>query len=361
MQKIIILLPATFTLLMCTANTERFTPQKGAITESVYASGTVMANSQYIVHSPVSGILLKINAVVGSDVKKGEILFEIENQKEHLMSQSALLTYKQGMESSHYIQDKIKELEINIESYTVKADADCSFYERCKNVSKVGAVTVADLERAAAACKGSRLDLERALKQLTQLREQLKNEQTLNNINLQIKRSAESDYLIKSAIDGTVYNVIVNEGELITQQTPLAIIGAKGAFILELEVDENDMAKIAAGQQIIVTMDSYKGKVFEATVDDIYPIIDEYSRTFKIEGHFKKSPKILYPNLPVEANIIINSKVNALIIPKSYIVDDTYVLVGKKRKRKVCTGLSDYQQVEITSGLKAGEIIYKPQ
>ena len=89
--------------------------------------------------------------------------------------------------------------------------------------------------------------------------------------------------------------------------------------------------------------------------------MDERSRTFKIEAHFTNPPQKLYPNLTAEANIIIQIKKNAITIPKAYLIQGKYVLVNKDEKREVKTGLSDYQKVEISSGLTAGETIYKPQ
>jgi multidrug efflux pump subunit AcrA (membrane-fusion protein) len=72
-------------------------------------------------------------------------------------------------------------------------------------------------------------------------------------------------------------------------------------------------------------------------------------------------PGKLYPNLTAEANIIIQTHKNVLTIPKNYLIDDEYVLVNDNEKRKVKVGLSDYQHVEILSGLKAGETIYLPE
>lgn len=82
---------------------------------------------------------------------------------------------------------------------------------------------------------------------------------------------------------------------------------------------------------------------------------------FKIEAHFIKPPQKLYPNLTAEANIIIQIKKNTVTIPKSYLIEGKYVLVNEDEKREVKTGLSDYQKVEILSGLSASETIYKPQ
>ena len=121
------------------------------------------------------------------------------------------------------------------------------------------------------------------------------------------------------------------------------------------------MVRVKIGQNVLVTMDSYKDQVFEAVVDKIYPIMDERSRTFKIEAHFTNLPSKLYPNLTIEANIVVQTKKNVLTIPKSYLLKDDCVLVNNDEKRKVKIGLSDYQNVEILSGLQADEMISKPK
>ena len=110
----------------------------------------------------------------------------------------------------------------------------------------------------------------------------------------------------------------------------------------------------------MVALDSYKNQTFEAVVDKIYPIMNERSRTFKIEAHFVAPPQKLYPNLTVEANIIIQTKENAIVIPKNYVIDEEYVFITKDEKRKIKIGLSNYEKIEVLDGLKAGETIYNP-
>jgi multidrug efflux pump subunit AcrA (membrane-fusion protein) len=138
------------------------------------------------------------------------------------------------------------------------------------------------------------------------------------------------------------------------------VIGDASQFILELQVDEYDIARIKPGQKVFVTMDSYKGRVFEATITKIDPIMNDRSRSFKVEANFITLPENLYPNLTVEANILISTKENALTIPRNYLVDDDYVVLANGEKRKVITGLKDYQKVEIVQGLSKDEEIKRP-
>jgi hypothetical protein len=68
----------------------------------------------------------------------------------------------------------------------------------------------------------------------------------------------------------------------------------------------------------------------------------------------------MYPNLTIEANIVIHAIKNGLLIPRSYLVDNKYVLLDDGQKRLVVTGLKDYRNVQITSGLTAAEKIRRP-
>jgi multidrug efflux pump subunit AcrA (membrane-fusion protein) len=358
----VLYLSTLLSLVSCTPKDKgEIQPTKGNITESVYASGVVKSENQYTVYATVSGVLQKIDVTAGQPIVRGQSLFQIESDKAALNTENARLAYQLSNENNRYIQDKIAEMETKVQAAKDKLALDLSIYNRNKNIKQYNVISEVDYERVELAYKNSKSNYEAAVKQLSQLKSQLKNEQSRSNVNLKLNEKSQSDFTVKSAISGELFDVLVKEGTLITPQMPLAIVGERNAFLLELDVDENDMVRVKLGQQLVVTMDSYKGKAFEAIVDKIYPIMDERSRTFKIEAHFTKPPAKLYPNLTAEANIIIQTKKEALTIPKSYLVDDQYVLVNGDEKRKVKVGLSDYQHVEILEGLTAEETIYKPK
>lgn len=351
-----------FSIISCSKNKgEEIKPTFGDVTESVYATGVIKAENQYTVFSTVNGVLKNINVIVGQTISYEQSLFEIESEKADLNTENALLTYQLSQDSNHYIQDKIAEMETKVEIAHDKLALDESIYTRNKRIKQYNIISEIDYEKVELAFKNSKSNYESVKLQLRQLKSQLKNEQNKNKINLKISQKGQSDFTIKSAFSGELFDILVKKGTLITPQTPLAIIGEKNSYLLALNVDENDMVRVKMSQKLVVIMDSYKGKVFEATIDKIYPIMDERSRTFKIEAHFNNLPQKLYPNLTAEANIIIKTKKNALTIPKSYLINGNYVLVNKDEKRKVIIGLSDYQNAEILSGLKAEETIFKPK
>jgi multidrug efflux pump subunit AcrA (membrane-fusion protein) len=150
-------------------------------------------------------------------------------------------------------------------------------------------------------------------------------------------------------------------GEMASTQTPIATIGASNDFYIEMHVDEFDITKIKIGQKVLLSLDSYKGKSFEAEITKVYPIMDEKTKTFKVEASFKVVPENLFPNLSAEANIVIETKNNALTIPSNYITENTFVLLKNKEKRKIEIGLKDYEKTEVLSGLSIKDEIVKPQ
>ncbi len=359
MRKIIFVVLLLF--VSCKDKLEQIKPTIGDITESVYASGIIKSENQYTVFSTVTGILNKIDVVAGQTIYKDQLLFEVENDKAELNTENARLAYQLSLNDNHYIQDKIAEMEIKVQLARDKLLVDKSLFDRNNRIKRYNIISEVDFEKIELAYKSSQLNLQTSQKQLSQLKSQLNFDQNKNNILLQIGQKTQNDYQIRSAFSGKLFDVLVKEGTLITPQIPLAIIGQKNAFLVELEVDENDMARVKLSQSVLITLDSYKNQVFDAKVDKIYPIMNESSRTFKIEAHFIKLPPKLYPNLSAEANIIIQTKKNAITIPKVYLLGGDSIQISKKEKRKVKIGLSDYQKVEILEGLKADEIIYKPK
>ena len=103
-----------------------------------------------------------------------------------------------------------------------------------------------------------------------------------------------------------------------------------------------------------------KGKVFEAKVAKMEPLMNEQSRSFTVDADFVTKPVLLYPNLSVEANIVIQSKEKALTIPRIYLISDSMVMLPNHEIKKVSIGLKDYKKVEIENGLTANDVIYKP-
>jgi multidrug efflux pump subunit AcrA (membrane-fusion protein) len=121
-------------------------------------------------------------------------------------------------------------------------------------------------------------------------------------------------------------------------------------------IDEVDISKIFKGQMVIVSLDAYPKRTFDAKVIKIYPEKDERSLTFAVEADFVTKPDRLLKGLSGEANIIINVKKNVLTLPSQYITSDSKVNT-KSGLIPVEIGLKSLEFAEILSGIDSSTII----
>lgn len=347
-----------FLLFSCKSKTEKIKPAEEGITESVYASGIIKTKNQYQVFSTVSGLVEELLVKEGDTVKKGDPILRLTNTTAALNAENARIAADYAAVPAN--TEKITELQNNIEFAKTKMDNDASLLQRQKNLWSQDIGTKNEVDQRELAYKNSVTAWEAAKLKLAQLQKQLSLQSKQSEKSVQISTSLAGDYTIRSNNNGRVYSLLKEKGELVNSQSPVAVVGDATAYTLELQVDEYDIARIKPGQQVMLSMDSYKGQAFEAVVEKIDPLMNERSRSFTIEAAFTKQPPVLYPNLTCEANIVILSKQKTLTIPRNCLLDGDYVMLENKEKRKVTTGLKDYQKVEILSGLTVNDIILKP-
>ncbi len=345
-------------LISCKKKQETTQPAIENITESVYASGIVKTRNQYQVFSSVNGLIKKVWVTEGDLVKKGDPLFSIVNEMAQLNTESAKLQADYSAVNANI--EKLNDQKISIDLAKTKMENDASLFERQKNLWQQQIGTKNDLDLKELNYKNSAAAYQSATLRLIELQKQLKFSEEQSRKSLQITNTVSGDYIVKAVVDGRVFDVVKKEGEMINTQTPVAILGDARKFYIELQVDEYDIARMILGQTVVLNMDSYKGKTFEAKINKINPLMNERSRSFTVEADFITQPTTLYPNLTVEANVVIQTKEKVLTIPRAYLSEDSYVWISAKEKKKVTVGLKDYNKAEILSGLKAGDTIYKP-
>jgi HlyD family secretion protein len=223
-------------------------------------------------------------------------------------------------------------------------------------MQKVGAQI--DFDQAKLKYELSKSNLDRLKLRYKSSKIELGNSYKQSQLNVKKTASDVKDYFVRAKMSGKVYSLNKNEGELITLQEPLAQIGKSKTFILELLVDEVDVAKVKVGQKTIIGLDAYAGKSYEALISKIYPAKDKKTQTFLVEAKFIYAPKTLFPGLSGEANIVISQKKKVLTIPLDYLLEGNKVLT-ENGEIEVKTGLSNLNEVEILSGLEENTIIKK--
>lgn len=358
-MKKIILLFSMIIFFSCKEKIETIKPEYQAISESIYATGNLKSEDQYQVFSSVNGIIEKIYVSEGSEVKIGDPILLISNKTQELNKENAQLAASFADLSNN--SGKINEAKQLVELAKNKYLTDSSFFQRQKNLWKEQIGTKVELEQKELLFLNSKTAYSSALEKLSDLKRTLNFNAKASQKNLSISNKLAEDFIIRSKVNGVVFNLAKEEGEIVIAQTPIATIGNPKRYFLEMQVDENDIFKIQVGLQVYVTFDSYKNQVYEAKVSKIYPYMNEKSKSFLIEATFTKVPPKLFPNLTFEASIVLHEKSKALLIPRSYVIQDSFVINSNKEKVKIKTGLMDFQKVEIISGLTASDEIIKPE
>lgn len=324
-------------------------PEKKSLTESVYASGLVKAKDQYEAFALASGPIEEIYVKEGDSIKVGEPILKVFSEREKLGRESAQLSQNYATLQSN--QSRLRDLELSIALAKSKKQNDSILLVRQKNLWAQGIGSAVDLEQRELNFQNSKTTFESALLRYQDLKREIEFNSKSASKNLAISDVLLGEFQLTSKIDGIVYSILKEKGEMVSPQTPLAVIGSSGEYILEMQVDEYDISKVELDQVVLVKMDSYKEQVFEAKVTRIYPIMNSQSKSFTIEAIFTKAPPKLYPNLTLEANIVTQVKSETLVIPRNYLSLDDQVITEAGDTIPVKVGIKTYQFAEILEGI----------
>ncbi|WP_044518015.1 efflux RND transporter periplasmic adaptor subunit [Hymenobacter sp. DG25B] len=346
------------TLAGCQDKAERVKPVWSPISESVYAAGTVKSGRQYQAFATVGGVIQQVLVREGDTVHVGTPLLSIASDVQQLNQENAALAARYADVAANQSQLQEARERIALQRRTMLNDELQLTRQRRLWQQSIG--TKLTLEQKELAYASSKTAYEAAVLSYQTLKKQLDFAAAQARNNLRIARQQAGDFILRSKIDGTVYQLYREKGEAVTPQTPLALLGDARHFVLEMQVDESDIIKIRPGQLVLVTMDSYKGQVFRARVTSISPMMSTGSRTFEVDAAFLQPPPVLYPFVSFEANIVLQTKPKALLIPRRLLVDDSTVRRADGKLVRVKTGLRDYQMVEILAGLTPADELTAP-
>lgn len=343
----------------CSKKQDKILPTERTLTESVYSSVTVQPDSLYKVYTSVAGILDKYFVEEGDLVFNNEAVFEIISTAPKLNAENAKFTLDLAKENYNGSAAILKSIKKEIAAATLKCKNDSINFIRQKNLwdQKIGSKIEYDNKKLNYQLSQNNLQILKSKYKQNQNQLQISVKQAQNNYQALLINT--KDFIIKSKISGKVYAIYKEPGEIVTITEPLAAIGSATNFIIEMLVDEADIIHISLNQNVLINLDAYNNQIFKGQVSKIYPKKDERNQTFKVEALFESYPKILYPGLSGEANIIIRKKDKVLTIPKEYLIGQNKVLTNDGLST-IHTGLQNMEYVEVLSGITKDTFIYKP-
>jgi len=358
-RKLFIITFAAILLQACAEEKEKTKPTLTSMTESVYASITILPEDLYLVYAAAPGILDEVYIDEGDVVTKDQYIARIKADNSRINVDNAALSLELVKEKYKGSASALENIMAEIDAAQQQLKLDSTNLVRQQNLWRQSIGSKSELDTRKLKYDLSANQLSTLKNKYTQTKIDLDNQLRQSENNLKKAKTTSNDFTIKSKISGRVYDLFKETGEFINAQEPLAQIGQGDKFIIEMVIDEVDITKIKIGQLAIIDMDAYPNQTFKATIDKIYPLKDNRSQTFKIEGHFTEGPKTLYAGLSGEANILISERDNILTIPMDYLVDNTHVMT-EDGLTEITTGMNNMTHIEIQSGIDTGTVIIKP-
>ena len=304
------------------------TPERKTVAATVLATGIlrVRVGGEVRVGAQLSGIVEKLNVVVGSKIAKGDVLATID-------ARGLKARLAQARAQVDVLEQELKRAEIEL--------------ARSQRLDKERLVARTDVEDRTLAVSEARARLEKARRDAAVV------ETDLNYA------------VIRSPITGTVASVSTQEGETVAASfaTPtFATVIEDGALELIALVDETDIGNVALGNPVTFTVEAYPARDFTGRVERIAPrgTIISGVVNFEVMIRIESPVAVLKPDMT--ANVAIRTAERAaLVLPSAAIQkDDTgrYVWVerdGLIQRQTVTAGTREAGVTEIRQGLAASD------
>jgi len=185
-----------------------------------------------------------------------------------------------------------------------------------------------------------------------------------------------------SAVYAPVSGMVVSSpqpvGSTVSTGTVLMTIAANNSIEIEAMIPEREVGQLRTGLKAEVRLEAFPGEIFNATLTQVSPVVDPASRTKKITMRFDRQTNGLIDpriNTGMFARVKLNTRIyeNVISIPQEALVENrgktvVYVLTEQTRfenpdnafaveLREVTIGVNVDREVEIKSGLHAGESV----
>ncbi len=319
--------------------------EKATIGNSVTATGTIEAVTSVDVGTQVSGIIDKIYVDYNSQVKKGQVIAELD--KTNLTSELRSATSQLESAKSDLVYQR-------------------SNFDRMKTLYGKGLISANDYESA-------RLSLQQAESLVAQRQEAVSKAKT----NLGYAT-------ITSPIDGVVLSKSVEEGQTVASSfsTPTLFTIVKDMTDMRVvaSVDEADIGQVKVGQRVTYTVDAYSDETFEGTVTQVRneATTDNNVVTYEVVISAPNPDLKLKPGLTANVTIYTMEQTGILSVPtKALRFTPTKETVGAKDKIVDCqgthkvwvrtgntfkaysvqTGITNGTRTQILSGVKEGTVV----
>jgi multidrug efflux pump subunit AcrA (membrane-fusion protein) len=343
------------------------TVQPTSVDDYYEAVGTVRARNSSVVAARIMGSIVALHVREGDTVRAGQILIEIESREAGIQVQKTQAGVREATETLDEVDRNIRAAESAREAARANERLASTTFNRYQTLFARRSVSPQEFDEVRAKLEVASAERERAerlLQATTAKRKQALARIDQARADVSNARVNVSYAKLTSPINGIVTSRQTDVGHLATPGAPLLTIEENSRYQLEVAVEESRLGTIHLGEQAQLQIEALGTKELSGAVEEIVPASDPNSRSYIV--------KVGVPNL---AGVQLRSGVygkarfvsgqrQALAIPKTaisqrgqltgvFVVDQS----GLARLRLIKTGRAFGDNVEILSGLNAGEQI----
>jgi len=243
----------------CNSNNqeENTSPKLRDITETVYASVKIQPELSYFPQPLRPGIIKKILVKEGDSVLQGQELFQISipSNAENKLSNSKL-NLAEAEANFKGKNNLILNIESEIQSLQRQLILDSTNFKRQERLWNKNIGKRIEYDKAKLTYENTQNRMFVLKQQKIQTRLNLKNNYKRALNQTKTENSEFADYTIRSEINGVVYSLNKEVGDLISSQERFAEIGSNKSFIITMNIDEVDITKIELKDSVVIVLDA---------------------------------------------------------------------------------------------------------
>lgn len=332
------------------------------IGETVTVNGSLAAYDRVTISTKVPGRLQTISVDLGSTVRKGQVIAQLEQQDYKLRVQQAEAALAQARArlglSPDGGDDRVSAEETGTvrQAKAVLEDAKLK-RDRAARLVQQGITPRAEYESVDSEYKV-------ALSRYQDALEEIRNRQGLlaqRRSELALAKQQLADTAVYAPMDGVVQEKKSSSGEYLAAGAPVVDVVKMDPLRLRVDVPERDSHNVRLGQSVRVSLEgdpnSYLGYIKRLS-----PTISEQNRVLSVEADVRNSGQ-LRPGAFVKAEIVTNQTATAVTVPSNALVTfagiDKVILVenGKAVEKAVTVGRRGDNWIEIKAGVNVGQSV----
>ena len=336
------------------------------MTRTIAVTGSLLAQEKSVLSAKVTGRVQNLLVDLGSVVRQGDLLAQIEPRDYELAVQQTAAALAQartllGLPADG--EDDRVELERVSSVRQAKAvlEEATNNRQRVKRLSESGIATQSELDTAEAAYQVAVSRFDTAVEE-ARVRTAAMAQRRAEH---ELARKQLTDASVRAPFDGTIQARAAHVGEYVAAGTPILELVKSDPLRLRLQVPERDCSLVRTGQTVRLFVES-DTNAYSGRISRLSPALDEQNRMLLVEGDVPACGS-LRPGLFTRATILVDESQPGLSVPSEALITfagiEKVVVVkdGKALEKVVATGRRGSDWAEIVSGLGAGEeIILNP-